>query len=105
MVFFQIPDHKNEKGRGYKRKSGSRTDYLFQDPYTGFTKNGDGFRNVGFEKSEVGYSINNFLTAGARMVLTKAHLIERIRSNNGLTMKQSTDLLESTIALIKDTLY
>ena len=38
------------------------------------------------------------------MALTKAHLIERIRSNNGLTMKQSTDLLETTIALIKDTL-
>ena len=38
------------------------------------------------------------------MTLTKAHLIERIRSNNDLTMKQSTDIVESTIDIIKNTL-
>jgi integration host factor subunit alpha len=38
------------------------------------------------------------------MVLTKAHLIERIRSNNGLTQKQSTDIVEATIGIIKNTL-
>ncbi len=54
MVFFQVPDHENKKGRGDKKNWGDRTDYLFQDPYTGFTKNGDTFRNVGFDKSEMG---------------------------------------------------
>ena len=38
------------------------------------------------------------------MTLTQAHLIERIRSNNDLTMKQSTDIVESTIDIIKNTL-
>ena len=38
------------------------------------------------------------------MALTKADLIERIRSNNDLTMKQSTDIVEATIGIIKDTL-
>lgn len=38
------------------------------------------------------------------MALTKAHLIERIRSNNGLTQKQSTDIVEATVKIIKDTL-
>ena len=38
------------------------------------------------------------------MVLTKAHLIERIQSNNDLTMKQSTDIVESLIEIIKQTL-
>lgn len=38
------------------------------------------------------------------MTLTKADVIERIRSNNDLTKKQSTDILEATIGLIKDTL-
>lgn len=38
------------------------------------------------------------------MTLTKAQLIERIRSNNGLTQKQSTDIVEATIGIIKDTL-
>ncbi|MBT8351166.1 MAG: HU family DNA-binding protein [Deltaproteobacteria bacterium] len=38
------------------------------------------------------------------MALTKAHLSERIRSNNDLTMKQSTDIVESTIDIIKNTL-
>ena len=38
------------------------------------------------------------------MTLTKADLIERIRSNNGLTMKRSTDIVEATIDIIKDTL-
>lgn len=38
------------------------------------------------------------------MALTKANLIERIQSNNDLTMKQSTDIVESTIDIIKDTL-
>ena len=38
------------------------------------------------------------------MALTKKDLIESIRSNNDLTMKQSTDLVASIIAIIKDTL-
>jgi len=38
------------------------------------------------------------------MALTKADLIERIRSTNDLTKKQSTDIVESTINIMKDTL-
>ena len=38
------------------------------------------------------------------MTLTKANLIESIRSNNGLTQKQSTDIVETTIDIIKNTL-
>ena len=38
------------------------------------------------------------------MTLTKADLIERIRSNNDLTKKQGTYIVETTIDLIKDTL-
>ena len=38
------------------------------------------------------------------MTLTKADLIETIQSNNSLTRKQSTDIVESTIKTIKDTL-
>ena len=38
------------------------------------------------------------------MALTKAHLIERIQSNNDLTKKQSTDIVEATIGILKDTL-
>ena len=38
------------------------------------------------------------------MALTKADLIERIQSNNDLTMKQSTDIVESLIEIIKQTL-
>lgn len=38
------------------------------------------------------------------MALKKAHLIELIRSNNGLTMKRSTDIVEATINIMKDTL-
>ena len=38
------------------------------------------------------------------MALTKAHLIECIRSNNGLTFRQSTDIVETIIDIIKNTL-
>ena len=38
------------------------------------------------------------------MALTKAQLIERIRSNNDLTKKQSTDIVEATIDIMKDAL-
>ena len=38
------------------------------------------------------------------MALTKAHLIELIQSNNDLTKKQSTDIVEATINIMKDTL-
>jgi len=38
------------------------------------------------------------------MALTKADLIQAIQSNNGLTVKQSTDLVETTINALKDTL-
>jgi len=38
------------------------------------------------------------------MALTKADLIERIQSNNDLNKKQSTDIVEGTIGIIKDTL-
>ena len=38
------------------------------------------------------------------MALTKADLIERIRSTNDLTKAQSTDIVETTIDIIKDTL-
>ena len=38
------------------------------------------------------------------MTLTRADLIKLMRSNNGLTKKQNTDLIEATIDLIKDTL-
>ncbi len=38
------------------------------------------------------------------MTLTKADIINSIRSKNGLTEKQSTELVESTISILKDTL-
>jgi integration host factor subunit alpha len=38
------------------------------------------------------------------MALTKADLIQKVRSNNGLTLKQSTDIVEATIGILKDTL-
>ncbi len=38
------------------------------------------------------------------MALTKADLIETIRSKNDLTVKQNTDLVESIIGTMKDTL-
>jgi integration host factor subunit alpha len=38
------------------------------------------------------------------MALTKADLIERIRSTNDLTKAQSTDIVETTIDIVKDTL-
>ena len=38
------------------------------------------------------------------MALTKADLIERIRSTNDLTKAQSTDIVKTTIDIIKDTL-
>ena len=38
------------------------------------------------------------------MALTKAHLIELIQSNNDLTKKQSTDIVEATIDIMKDAL-
>ena len=38
------------------------------------------------------------------MALTKAHLIELIQSNNDLTKKQNTDIVEATINIMKDTL-
>jgi integration host factor subunit alpha len=38
------------------------------------------------------------------MTLTKADLIEHIRSKNDLTQKQSTVLVETTINIIKNTL-
>jgi integration host factor subunit alpha len=38
------------------------------------------------------------------MALTKADLIQKLRSNNGLTLKQSTDIVEATIGILKDTL-
>jgi integration host factor subunit alpha len=43
-------------------------------------------------------------STGANMALTKAHLIELIQSNNDLTKKQSTDIVEATINIMKDTL-
>jgi integration host factor subunit alpha len=38
------------------------------------------------------------------MTLTKADLIEKVRSSNGLTVKQSADLVESIIGTMKNTL-
>ena len=38
------------------------------------------------------------------MALTKTDLIQTIQSNNDLTLKRSTDLVEATIGIIKDTL-
>lgn len=38
------------------------------------------------------------------MTLKKADIIESIRSQNGLTVKQGTELVESTIKILKDTL-
>ena len=38
------------------------------------------------------------------MTLTKADLIETIQSNNGLTLKQSTNLVETLMEIMKDTL-
>jgi len=38
------------------------------------------------------------------VALTKADLIERIQSNNDLTNKQSTDIVESLLEIIKQTL-
>jgi len=38
------------------------------------------------------------------MTLTKADFIESIQSNNGLTEKQSKELVESIIGTLKDTL-
>ena len=39
------------------------------------------------------------------MARTKAHPIERIQSTDDLTKNQSTDIVESVIEIIKDTLY
>jgi integration host factor subunit alpha len=41
---------------------------------------------------------------GAIMALTKADLIQAIQSNNDLTLKQSTDTVETIISTMKDTL-
>ena len=38
------------------------------------------------------------------MTLTKADLIETIQSNNSLTLKQSTNLVETLMEIMKDTL-
>lgn len=38
------------------------------------------------------------------MTLTKADLIEAIQSNTGLTVKQTTNLVETFIEIMKDTL-
>ena len=38
------------------------------------------------------------------MALTKADIIQAIQSNNDLTNKQSTDIVEASIGIIKDTL-
>ncbi len=38
------------------------------------------------------------------MTLTKSDIIESIRSNNRLTVKQSTDIVESIISTMKNTL-
>jgi len=38
------------------------------------------------------------------MALTKADLIETIQSNNDLTKKQCTDIVETTIDILKNTL-
>ena len=38
------------------------------------------------------------------MALTKAELIQKIRLNNDLTLKQSADFVESIIGTMKDTL-
>jgi integration host factor subunit alpha len=38
------------------------------------------------------------------MTLTKADLIQMVRSNNDLTLKQSTDIVETTISILKNTL-
>ena len=38
------------------------------------------------------------------MALTKADLIEKVRSKIGLTMKQRTDIVESTIDIMKNAL-
>ena len=38
------------------------------------------------------------------MARSKADLGERVRSNNGLTMKQSANIVEAIIDIIKDTL-
>ena len=36
--------------------------------------------------------------------MTKAHLIETIRSTNNLMMKQSTDIVEALLEIMKETL-
>lgn len=38
------------------------------------------------------------------MALTKAQLVERLQSNNGLTKKRNTEFVETTIDIIKNTL-
>ncbi|MFC1877297.1 HU family DNA-binding protein [Thermodesulfobacteriota bacterium] len=38
------------------------------------------------------------------MTLTKADLIETIQSNNGLTLKQSTNLVETLMEIMKEAL-
>ena len=53
MVFFQVADHENEKGRDDKKYDCNCAGYLFQYPYTGFTENGDGFGNIWFDESEM----------------------------------------------------
>ncbi len=41
---------------------------------------------------------------GAHMTLKKADVIETIQSKNSLTQKQSSDIVEATIGILKDTL-
>jgi integration host factor subunit alpha len=38
------------------------------------------------------------------MALTKAQIIEKIGNRNGITMKKSTELVESLLGVLKDTL-
>ena len=38
------------------------------------------------------------------MALTKAQIIEKISNRNGFTMKKSTELVESLLGVLKDTL-
>jgi len=38
------------------------------------------------------------------MALTKAQIIEKISNRNGITMKKSTELVESLLGVLKDTL-
>ena len=56
IKLFQVAYYESEKGRDVQKNHPISAGYLFYDPYTEFTKNGDAFQRIGFDTSEIGKS-------------------------------------------------